>query len=289
MVPPQACCFFFFWVGLETRSIVAHNINKRMQQNQFGGCAMMVMGTISPKVIDSGVDFTGLGQWCWVRIELGTKKTRIVIAYQPYNSGWSAGTTVKDQQSQYFRALGDAQSPRTIFFEQLISQLLVWKKIVNDIVLLGNFNKNVYLGRLSCCLSQDDLKLSEICHKHTGVMIPPTFCTGSAPINVFFCNPWHWMHKCSNSAPLWRSGQPQMFHCWFIISVNDRHGVPQYCMMLCEKVALYIFSNGNHVQQWAHKNMRQVWECLTAACKALSLANAKGKGVDELVIRSFDD
>ncbi len=31
---------------------------------------------------------------------------------------------------------------------------------------------------------------------------------------------------------------------------------------------------------------KEVWECLTAVCKALSLANAKGKGTDGLVIRS---
>ncbi len=30
-------------------------------------------------------------------------------------------------------------------------------------------------------------------------------------------------------------------------------------------------------------------ECLTAACKALSLANAKGKSTNGLVIRSLDD
>jgi hypothetical protein len=30
-------------------------------------------------------------------------------------------------------------------------------------------------------------------------------------------------------------------------------------------------------------------ESLPTACKAFSLANAKGKGVDELVIRSSDD
>ncbi len=29
--------------------------------------------------------------------------------------------------------------------------------------------------------------------------------------------------------------------------------------------------------------------CLTATCKAFSLANAKRKGVNELVIRSLDD
>ena len=33
----------------------------------------------------------------------------------------------------------------------------------------------------------------------------------------------------------------------------------------------------------------RMWDCLTAACKAFSLANAKGKGINELVIRSLDD
>ena len=34
---------------------------------------------------------------------------------------------------------------------------------------------------------------------------------------------------------------------------------------------------------------RPMLECLTAACKALSLANAKGKGTNGSVIRSLDD
>ncbi len=44
---------------METRSIVAHNVNEQMQQNQYGGCAMMVMGCFSAEVIKTGVD-TGL-------------------------------------------------------------------------------------------------------------------------------------------------------------------------------------------------------------------------------------
>jgi hypothetical protein len=68
------------------------------------------------------------------------------MAYQPSNSGRSAGTTVKDQHSCYFQSLGDARPPRTIFFEQLIVQLTLWKTTDNDIILLGNFNKNVYTG-----------------------------------------------------------------------------------------------------------------------------------------------
>jgi hypothetical protein len=71
---------------------------------------MMAMGTMSPEVVESGVDLTGLGCWCWMRVGSGTKKTRIVIAYQLCNSDQSTGTTVKDQQSQYFCALGDART-----------------------------------------------------------------------------------------------------------------------------------------------------------------------------------
>jgi hypothetical protein len=33
----------------------------------------------------------------------------------------------------------------------------------------------------------------------------------------------------------------------------------------------------------------QLWECLIAACKAFSLANGKGKGTNDRVIKSLDD
>ncbi len=81
----------------------------------------MAMSTVAPEVINTGVDTMGLGRWCWMGIGSGCKKTWIVMAYQPSNSGRSAGTTVKDQHTQYFQALGNARSPRTIFFEQLIA------------------------------------------------------------------------------------------------------------------------------------------------------------------------
>ncbi len=178
-----------FGVGTETRSVVAHNINERMRPNQFGGCAMMAFNTISSDVIDTGVDITGLGRWCWFLLGSGRKRTRIVMAYQPSNSGRSAGTTVKDQQARYFQALGDARSPRTIFFEQLVSQLAIWKMSDNDIVLLGDFNEHVYNGRLATRITAADLNFRELCHDHTGLHLPPTFRTGSIPIDGIFATP----------------------------------------------------------------------------------------------------
>ncbi len=68
-------------------SVVAHNINKRVRINQFGGCAIMAMGTLAPKVADLTMDSTSLGRWCLICVGLGSKKTQIVMAYQLCNSG----------------------------------------------------------------------------------------------------------------------------------------------------------------------------------------------------------
>jgi hypothetical protein len=49
-------------VGMDTRSVVAHNINERMQRNQHGGCAIMAMGRFLAEVVETGVDHYGLGR-----------------------------------------------------------------------------------------------------------------------------------------------------------------------------------------------------------------------------------
>jgi hypothetical protein len=73
-------------VGMETRSVVAYNINKWMQHNQHGGCAMMAMGRFSAEVFETEVDPYGLGCWCWLKVGSGDKTTWIVMAYQPSGS-----------------------------------------------------------------------------------------------------------------------------------------------------------------------------------------------------------
>ncbi len=64
------------------------------------------------------------------------------MAYQPSgsNSSASVGTTVQEQHEQYFEAWGDLRPARTIFFEKLIAQLVIWKQTDSDIILLGDFN-----------------------------------------------------------------------------------------------------------------------------------------------------
>jgi hypothetical protein len=96
-------------MGMETRSIVAHNVYEQMQWNQYGGCAMMAMGRFSAEVIKTGVDPYGLECWCWLRVGSGAKKNRTVKAYQPSGSkltnstnGTLRPTVTWDQHIQLF-------------------------------------------------------------------------------------------------------------------------------------------------------------------------------------------
>jgi len=69
-----------------------------------------------------------------------------------------------------------------MFFIQLISQLLTWKEKGYDIILVGDFNENVYSGRIARRLADDDLNLEEQCMKRTGTPLPPSHTSGTTPV-----------------------------------------------------------------------------------------------------------
>ncbi len=148
----------------------------------------MAMGWFSAEVVEMGVDHYGLGQWCWMKVGSGDKKTQIVMVYQPSGSSSTnlAGTTVREQHEQYFEARGDLRSARLIFFEQLIAQLVVWKTTDTDIILLGDFNENVYTSRIAKRLAHPDLNFNKQCLGCTGMHILPTFRDGVMPIDAVY-------------------------------------------------------------------------------------------------------
>jgi hypothetical protein len=74
----------------------------------------------------------------------------------------------------------------TFFYEQLITQLIVWKQTDSDIILLGDFNENIYTGQIAKCLALPDLMLSKQCLQHTGMDVSPTFRDSTVPSDAFF-------------------------------------------------------------------------------------------------------
>ena len=117
-------------------------------RDQPGGTAMMTIGRLSASVLDTGVDYENLGRWSWILVGGPRKRTRYVVLYQPCSSYNSAGNSVFAQHEDYFERRGVAISPRTILFDQLISQLLLWKANNEEIVLMGDFNEHFTGGGL---------------------------------------------------------------------------------------------------------------------------------------------
>ncbi len=175
-------------IGMETWSIVAHNINEWMQWNQPGGCAMMAMGRFSAEVMELGVDPSSLGHWCWLKVGSGNKKTRIVMAYQPSGSksANSAGTTVREQHERYFEARGNLRSAHTIFFEQLIAQLIVWNIPIPILFSVMILMRTYILGTFSnASHNQPQCSASNVSNVPAFIS-PPKFRDGTIPIDAIF-------------------------------------------------------------------------------------------------------
>jgi hypothetical protein len=68
----------------------------------------------------------------------------------------------------------------------LLSLLCIWKAAGDEILLLGDFNKDVYTSHLASALSGDYLRRKELCQHVTGIPLPPTHNRGSVLIDAVF-------------------------------------------------------------------------------------------------------
>ncbi len=69
---------------------------------------------------------------------------------------------------------------------QSSSEVEVWKTTDADIILLGDFNENVFTGRIEKRLAHPDLNFNEQCLGCTSMHIQPTFRDGVMPINTVY-------------------------------------------------------------------------------------------------------
>jgi hypothetical protein len=73
-----------------------------------------------------------------------------------------------------------------MFKSDLLSLLHRWKAAGDEILLMGDFNKNVYTGNLAIALAGDKFQMSEMYPWTTGILLPPTHAHGSTPINAVY-------------------------------------------------------------------------------------------------------
>jgi len=93
---------------------------------------------------------------------------------------------VWDQHVRYFEARGEVRNPRVMFQSDLLCHLLMCKESGYEILLLGDFNEDVYTGQLALSLSGEFLRMKEVCYLTTGIHLPPTHNRGKVPIDAVF-------------------------------------------------------------------------------------------------------
>ena len=68
---------------------------------------------------------------------------------------------VGDQQQYYFESQGDFRLVRDIYFDQFITQLLLWKSAYKELIVMDDFNEDFYLDRFTTRFDESDLNLTE--------------------------------------------------------------------------------------------------------------------------------
>jgi hypothetical protein len=162
--------------------------NGKIKQDQWGGTCITAASCLSSFVTEVGCDTSGLGRWTWLYVGGGGKTTQMIVAHQPCTLGrrTTKGETVWDQHHWCFEAPGEIRHPRAMFKSDLLSLLCRWKAAGDEILLMGNFNENIYTGNFAIALAGDKFQMSEMCSWTTGILLPPTHARGSTPIDAVY-------------------------------------------------------------------------------------------------------
>jgi hypothetical protein len=123
----------------------------------------------------------------WLYIGGGGKNTLIITAYQPVKPrNKTRGETVWDQKVGYFKSCREVMQPRLIFQADLLNLIRIWKTTGDGIILLGDFNKNVYEGKYALDLLGNKFRMSALCLRTTGSRLPNAHIRGNVPIDAVF-------------------------------------------------------------------------------------------------------
>ncbi len=154
------------------------------------------------------------------------------MVYQPSNSGRSAGITIKDQHSRYFCALGEARSPRTIFFSSSFLDWLLGRQLIMIMSSLEILMKTSILAVCSpSCPRWSSLHQNfQATYRHPNSSNSlEQKCTNRR----IFCHFGNRDHKRIFTSPPWWCWWPLMLHNWPHLRICDWLFLPQYSSMCC--------------------------------------------------------
>ena len=177
----------------EMRSVVAHNVHENIGRVQQGGTSLLLFGHLTEQYDhdESGKDDTGLGRWSVMTLKGDGVRTRIVCGYNPCGSGkLNSGTTYQQHRRFLITQRKDLTCPRRRFHDDLVAQLMKWRREGDRLVVCLDANEDIYKKSLGKSLTKSDgLGMSEVIGDFTGKKVGPTFFRGSKPIDGIWATP----------------------------------------------------------------------------------------------------
>lgn len=173
-----------------SNNVLAYNtkdINSRLFQP--GGTLIQCINKPAHRVLETGIDPSGLGRWCWTRFRGKHNVTlRVICAYRPCRPSSAGPNTAYSQQLRYF----DTQPgenydvcPRVAILEDLTEAINMWRdKEKDQIILMMDCNQNVQSPEIKEWSS--NLNLREVMIETHPGPLPPTYHRGRLPIDGIF-------------------------------------------------------------------------------------------------------
>ena len=154
-------------------------------RSQYGGTAILGIGDMVTKIHSRGFDTSGLGRWCWFKIQGKHNVTiRLVTAYRPCASS-SRQTGLTTVYAQQLRSLSD--DPLKCFWRDLKRDLMKWKQEGDHLIVSGDWNQDITGEHITSFMAACGLK-EALTHVH-GTDPPATYQRGTVGIDGIFVSP----------------------------------------------------------------------------------------------------
>jgi exonuclease III len=165
------------------RIAFSYNSNDTLAQRcQYGGTAILGVNDIAPKIQSRGVDNSGLGRWCWFRIQgKNNVYTRIVTAYCPCKPP-TTHHGLQTVYAQHLRAL--SKDPIATFWNDLKADIHQWHSIGDNLIICGDWNQSILNAEIIAFMNTYNLE-EAITHVH-GRNPPATYQRGTSSIDGIF-------------------------------------------------------------------------------------------------------
>jgi len=179
--PKELCRSWFESMNLHS-AYNTHAENKERRTHLQGGVSIWSINDATHRVLERGVDQTGLGRWGFVRYQgRNGVTTRVYSVYRPCKS--AGPNTVYSQHIRYMAEQNDARCPQVAMVQDLKQQLQEATDVGDQIVVGGDFNLDM-CSSVWTQLSDEFSLENAIFHRH-GTEGPNTHARGTKQIDGF--------------------------------------------------------------------------------------------------------